>query len=258
MAVIAMSSQRECLIACENLRKEFEAVTAVDDVSVEIYDEFTTLIGPNGAGKTTFFNLLSGTHSPTSGTVQLSGKDVTELGPHKRAHAGLGRTYQVTTLFDELSSFENVRLAVQSMAQPNYANIFADALNDEKTTEEAHAVLDRLGFDERRTTKAQNLSQGYKRLLEIGIAVATDPDILLLDEPTAGLAVDKKTQLFEVVADIAEERSVLLIEHKLDVVRQFSDRLLVMHNGSLLASGEPESVLSDESVQEAYLKGAVQ
>jgi branched-chain amino acid transport system ATP-binding protein len=119
-------------------------------------------------------------------------------------------------------------------------------------------VLDRIGFDERQTTEARNLSQGYKRLLEIGIALATDPDILLLDEPTAGLAVDKKTGLFEVVDDIADERAVLLIEHKLDVVREFSDRLLVMHNGSLLASGDPEDVLADDDVQEAYLKGAAE
>lgn len=251
-----MSEQRECLLASEKLRKEFAAVTAVDDVSVDIYDEFTTLIGPNGAGKTTFFNLLAGTYTPTEGTVRLHGEDVTALPPNERSHRGLGRTYQVTALFGDLSAFENVRLAVQSMAKPSYLNIFADALADKEINQRAHAVLDRLGFDERRTTEAQNLSQGYKRLLEIGIALATDPDILLLDEPTAGLAVDKKTQLFEVVADIAEDRAVLLIEHKLDVVREFSDRLLVMHDGSILASGEPKEVLADDAVQEAYLKGA--
>lgn len=253
-----MSSDGEPILACESLRKEFAAVTAVDGVSVELYDEFTTLIGPNGAGKTTLFNLLSGVHEPTEGSIYLHGEDVTGLEPNERTHRGIGRTYQVTSLFDELSSFENVRLAVQAMAKPSYLNIFADALADEEINERAHAVLDRLGFDERRTTEAHNLSQGYKRLLEIGIALATDPDILLLDEPTAGLAVDKKSHVFEVVADIAEERSVLLIEHKLDVVREFSDRLIVMHAGKLLASGTPETVLADDDVQEAYLKGATE
>jgi len=246
----------EELLVTEDLCKDFGAVTAVDGVSVEIYDEFTTLIGPNGAGKTTFFNLLAGTYEPTAGRVSLQGEDVTDLSPDERTHRGLGRTYQVTNLFDELSAFENVRLAVQAVERPSHLNVFTDALDDEKITERAHDVLDRLGFDETRTTAAQNLSQGYKRLLEIGIALATDPDILLLDEPTAGLAIDKKTQLFDVVANIASDRAVLLIEHKLDVVREFSDRLLVMHRGSILASGEPQVVLADDDVQDAYLKGA--
>jgi branched-chain amino acid transport system ATP-binding protein len=246
----------EELLVTEDLCKDFGAVTAVDGVSLEIYDEFTTLIGPNGAGKTTFFNLLAGTHEPTAGRVSLQGEDVTDLSSDERTHRGLGRTYQVTNLFDELSAFENVRLAVQAVERPSHLNVFADALNDEEITERAHDVLDRLGFDETRTTAAQNLSQGYKRLLEIGIALATDPDILLLDEPTAGLAIDKKTQLFDVVANIASGRAVLLIEHKLDVVREFSDRLLVMHRGSILASGEPQVVLADDDVQDAYLKGA--
>jgi len=246
----------EALIECRELRKEFAAVTAVDDVSVTVYDEFTTLIGPNGAGKTTFFNLVAGTHRPTAGRVRFRDEDVTDLSTHERVHRGIGRTFQVTNLFTELSAFENVRLAVQSVAGASSMNPIADALEDGEINQWAHDVLDRLGFDERRTTEARHLSQGYKRLLEIGIALATDPDILLLDEPTAGLAVDKKSQLFDVVADIAADRAVLLIEHKLDVVREFSDRLLVMHNGRLLSAGEPTEVLADEEVQKAYLKGA--
>jgi len=252
------TTQRETLIECENLRKEFAAVTAVEDVSVRVYDEFTTLIGPNGAGKTTLFNLIAGAHEPTAGRVRFQGEDITDLLPDRRVHRGIGRTFQVTNLFDDLSVFENVRLAVQSISGKFSMNPVADALGDETVSERAHDVLDRLGFDERRTTEARNLSQGYKRLLEIGITLATDPDILLLDEPTAGLAVDKKGQLFDVVADIAADRAVLLIEHKLDVVREFSDRLLVMHNGRLLAAGDPSDVLADEAVQEAYLKGATE
>ncbi len=253
-----MSSDEAPLLRCEGLRKEFAAVTAVDGVSVSLRDEFTTLIGPNGAGKTTLFNLLTGTYEPTAGSVFLHGEDVTDLGPDERTHRGLGRTFQVTSLFDELSAFENVRLAVQATAMPPHLRAFGDALADTAANERAHSVLDRVGFDESRTTEAHNLSQGYKRLLEIAIAVATDPDLLLLDEPTAGLAVDKKSQLFDVVAEIAADRAVLLIEHKLDVVREFSDRLLVMHDGKLLASGAPEAVLADDDVQEAYLKGATQ
>lgn len=243
------------VLRCVDLRKEFAAITAVDGLTVDVHDEFTSLIGPNGAGKTTTFDLLSGTLRPTAGRVELNGRDVTGEGPQTRVHHGLSRTYQVTNLFDDLPAFENVRLAVQAVSDVSYANVFADALSNREVNRRTDEILDLVGFEEDRGTLATNLSQGYKRLLEIAIALASDPDILLLDEPTAGLAVDKKERVFEVVSDLADEYAVLLIEHKLDVVRDFSDRLLVMHDGKLLAAGTPEETLSDPTVQEAYLRG---
>lgn len=243
------------LLECTDLTKRFEAVVAVDHVDVAVYDEFTSLIGPNGAGKTTFFNLVAGAYRPTSGHISFRGEDVTQLGSDRRVQRGLSRTYQVTNLFTDLPAFENVRLAVQAVNSVNYANVFADALDDAAVNERANEILDTVGFDENRRTLAGDLSQGYKRLLEIAVALAADPDLLLLDEPTAGLAVDKKERLFDLIADIADERAVFLIEHKLEVVRELSDRLLVMHDGGLLATGSPDEVLSDEDVQEAYLRG---
>lgn len=243
------------LLECTDLTKRFEAVVAVDHVDVAVYDEFTSLIGPNGAGKTTFFNLVAGGYRPTSGHISFRGEDVTQLGSDRRVQRGLARTYQVTNLFTDLPAFENVRLAVQAVNGVNYANVFADALDDAAVNERANEILDTVGFDENRRTLAGDLSQGYKRLLEIAVALAADPALLLLDEPTAGLAVDKKERLFDLIADIADERAVFLIEHKLEVVRELSDRLLVMHDGGLLATGAPDEVLSDEDVQEAYLRG---
>ncbi|MFD1647912.1 ABC transporter ATP-binding protein [Haloarchaeobius litoreus] len=243
------------IVRCTDLRKEFAAVTAVDDLTIDIHDEFTSVIGPNGAGKTTTFNLLAGTVSPTAGRIELNGTDVTAKGPESRVHHGLSRTYQITNLFDELPAFENVRLAVQAVSDVPYANVFADALSDQEINQRTTEILDLVGFEEDRTTAAENLSQGYKRLLEIAIALAPEPDVLLLDEPTAGLAVDKKELVFDVVGDLANEYAVVLIEHKLDVVKDMSDRLVVMHNGQLLASGPPEETLSNPEVQEAYLRG---
>jgi branched-chain amino acid transport system ATP-binding protein len=243
------------VVRCTDLRKDFAAVTAVDDLTLDIHDEFTSVIGPNGAGKTTMFNLLAGAMTPTAGRIELNGTDVTAEGPETRVHHGLSRTYQITNLFDELPAFENVRLAVQAVSDVPYANVFADALSDQEINRRTTEILDLVGFEEDRTTAAENLSQGYKRLLEIAIALAPEPDILLLDEPTAGLAVDKKELVFDVVGDLANEYAVLLIEHKLDVVKDMSDRLVVMHNGQLLASGTPEETLSDPTVQEAYLRG---
>jgi branched-chain amino acid transport system ATP-binding protein len=250
-----MSNDTDPIVRCTDVRKEFAAVTAVDDLTLDIRDEFTSVIGPNGAGKTTTFNLLAGALSPTAGRIELNGIDVTGMGPETRVHHGLSRTYQITNLFEELPAFENVRLAVQAVSDVSYANVFTDALSDAEINRRTTEILDLVGFEEDRTTAAENLSQGYKRLLEIAIALAPEPDILLLDEPTAGLAVDKKELVFDVVGDLAEEYAVLLIEHKLDVVRDMSDRLVVMHNGRLLASGPPEETLSDPTVQEAYLRG---
>lgn len=244
------------LLRCDGLRKEFDAVVAVDDLDLAVYDEFTSLIGPNGAGKTTAFNLLSGVYPPTDGRIWFRDEEITNLDTDERVHRGLTRTFQVTNLFTDLSAFENVRLAVQAVNETPYWNVFADALDDEAVNAQTRAVLDRIGFEEDRTTRAADLSQGYKRLLEIGIALAGDPDLLLMDEPTAGLAVDKKELVLDVLGDLADDHAVLLIEHKLDVIRDLSDRLLVMHNGRLLAEGDPMEVLNDDQVQEAYMSGA--
>lgn len=243
------------IVRSRGLRKEFEGVVAVDGIDLEIRDEFASLIGPNGAGKTTTFDLLSGDLRPTAGRVEIGGVDATDMGPEARVHHGLARTYQVTNLFDELPAFENVRIAVQAVSDVKYENLLADAYDDDEISERAMSVLDTVGFDEDRSTLATDLSQGYKRLLEIAVALAGDPDVLLLDEPTAGLAVDKKERIFDVVSDLASDRAVLLIEHKLDLVRDLSDRLLVMHNGRLIADGTPEEVLADSEVQDAYLRG---
>ena len=249
-----MSTQAP-ILATRDLGLDIGGATIVADVSLEVAEgELVGIIGPNGAGKTTLFNLLSGTIRPTAGTVELDGKDVTHDPPYRRTQAGLGRSFQVSSIFPLLPVGENVRLAAEariggSLSILRRAARFAPALD------RAAAALERVGLADRALWPAGMLSHGDKRKLEIAMLLAADPRVILLDEPMAGVSVEDVDGLVEVIRSVheAEGRTVLMVEHRMEVVVGLAQRIAVMHHGSLLAFDTPERVMADETVQTAYL-----
>ncbi len=243
------------LLQADHLRKQFGALVAVEDVSLSVRPgSLHSIIGPNGAGKTTLFNLLSGTYRATSGRVVFRGRDITRLPPHRIAHLGIGRSFQITNVFPQLSVLENVRLAAQAMGHDNF-NLFVPAARLTTYEERAWEVLERVGLKEKSAVLASMLPHGDKRKLELGILLASDPQVLLLDEPTAGMASEQVPQLMALIADIRKhgDKTILLVEHNMDVVMNVSDAITVMHYGKVLAEGTPAQIAANEQVQKAYL-----
>ena len=231
----------------------------VEDVSLEVTrGEFVTLIGPNGAGKTSLFNLISGLHRPTAGTIELDGRDVTGWPPPRRAQAGLGRSFQTARVFAALTVLENVRLAAQ-MRGPGNVAVWRSALADRDEGARARAALERTGLTAQATRRAGALGQGDARRLEIAMLLAAGFGTLLLDEPTAGVSMEEIPALLEVIADAhrREGKTVLMVEHRMDVIGGLSDRIAVMHHGRLLTCAAPAVVMADPVVQEAYLGDAL-
>src|SRR5882724_2528136 len=214
----------------------------------------TAIVGPNGAGKTTYFNLISGQLRPTAGAVLLGGEDITGFAAPARARRGIGRAFQLTNLFPSLSARENVRLAVQARAGIGLS-FLSMASSNRALAERADACLARVKLGERAASAAAVLSHGDQRKLEIAILLALEPEIVMLDEPTAGMSVDEVPVILDLIEEIkaARDKTVLLVEHKMDVVRRLADRIIVLHNGALVADGDPEAVVASPIVQEAYL-----
>ncbi|MGD8191313.1 ABC transporter ATP-binding protein [Brevibacillus ginsengisoli] len=245
------------ILKTEDLTIEFGGHTAVNGVNLQITpNTFTSIIGPNGAGKTTLFNLLSGQLKPTRGKVFLQGKDVTQLSPAKRTRLGLGRSFQITNVFPSLTVLENVRLAVQAQAGVYY-NLFASPRKHAQFESKAQELLDTVLLGAKANALAKNLAHGEKRKLEIAMLLALQTELLLLDEPTAGMSLEEVPSILQVIRQIKEQgnRTILLIEHKMDMVLSFSDRLMVLFNGKLLAEDTPDKIMQNELVQSAYLGG---
>ena len=237
------------------LTVRFGGHIAVDGVSCAFRPgELTAIVGPNGAGKTTYFNLISGQLRATSGSVRVDGADVTALGAPQRTRLGLGRAFQLTNLFPNLTVVENVRLACQAQAGIHY-DIFRTWLNRRDLIDRARAKLALVGLAGRAAQRAASLSHGDQRKLEVAMMMALEPKILMFDEPTAGMSVDEVPIVLELIARIKQDptKTILLVEHKMDVVRSLADRIIVLHNGRLVADGEPQAVIASPSVQEAYL-----
>lgn len=248
------------MLETNGLTKRFGGLTAVDSVDFRLgADEVCSLIGPNGAGKTTFFNLLTGALSPSDGTVRLQRDDdwvdITGNDPHETAQQGVHRSYQVTNVFPMLSVMENVRIAAQAHGDTDSWRLDRNANSFDAYIEEALEILDRVGLAPHADSLAQTLSHGQKRNLEIAIALAGDPDVLLLDEPTAGVSSDGIDEVMALIEDVSTDHAVLLVEHNMDVVMELSDRIAVLHQGSLIADDEPRAIRESETVQEAYLGG---
>ena len=248
-------SESEIILEARNLRKEFGGLVAVNDVSLRIERGIThSIIGPNGAGKTTLFNLLSGIYPPTRGKVIFNGEDITNAPLHRRAHLGLGRSFQITNIFPDLTVFENVRLAAQAMSGVNF-HFWRRADSYPAFIERAHEVLNTVGLKEDITLPANALPHGGKRKLELAILLAPDPDVLLLDEPTAGMAAEQVPELMATIDTIRREsgKTIIMVEHNMSVVMNSSDRITVMHLGALLAEGTPEEIATNQTVQSVYL-----
>ena len=248
------------ILRTENISIQFGALKAVNNVSLSIReDKFTSILGPNGAGKTTFFNLISGRYKPTGGKVFFKGQDVTELTPQQRIHAGMGRSFQLTNVFPALSVHENVRLSVQSAAKVKFTKLFKDYRQYTDIYEETDRILERILLDGKSYVKAGDLSHGEQRKLELGMVLAQKPEVLLLDEPTAGMSVEEVPVMIDLLKAIkdAGETTIVLIEHKMNMVKALSDVIVVLVNGELLCEGDPEEVSNNPDVMAAYLGGGV-
>jgi branched-chain amino acid transport system ATP-binding protein len=241
------------ILEARHLSKHFGGLAAVHQVSIEVaVGDLHAVIGPNGAGKTTLVNLLSGDLLPSSGSVHFRGQQITHLAPEKRARLGIGRSYQKTNIFPGFSALENCRLAAQSR-RPHPFNWLRDASSYEDIVESARRTLQQTGLDQRADDLALALSHGEQRQLEIAMCLATEPRLLLLDEPLAGMGTEESQQMVQLIARLAESHAVLLIEHDMDAVFQLAKVLTVMVDGKVLASGAPEEIRANREVQRAYL-----
>jgi branched-chain amino acid transport system ATP-binding protein len=238
-----------------DLSKAFGGLVAVDSVTIQIArGSRHSIIGPNGAGKTTLFNLLTGKHKPTRGRVLFKGQDITRLPVHRRAHIGIGRSFQITNIFPNLTVLENVRLAIQSLSGGSF-RFWQRIPADGDDTRRAFEILDLVGLREVARLSANVLPHGGKRKLELAILLAADPELLLLDEPTAGMASEQVPELMTIIADIARrgDKTIVMVEHNMNVVMGISDRITVMNAGKVLTEGTPAQIAADKTVQKVYL-----
>ena len=250
------------MLETRDLTIRFGGHVAVDHVSCAFAaGTLTAIVGPNGAGKTTYFNLISGQLRASEGRVLLNGDDVTTLSAPLRARKGLGRAFQLTQLFPHLTVQENVRLAVQAREQGrghHAIDLWHVWLDRRAWIDEARSILERVRLLDKADAHASALPHGDQRKLEVAMLMALDPQVYLFDEPTAGMSVDEVPTVLAIIANIKArgDKTILLVEHKMDVVRSLSDRIVVLHQGKLVADGEPAEVIKSDIVREAYLGGA--
>ncbi len=246
---------RPIILETKNLRREFGALVAVADVSLRVKSgTLHSIIGPNGAGKTTLFNLLSGNLRPTAGQIFFKGRDITRLPLHRTAHLGIGRSFQITNIFPNLTVLENIRLAAQALGRDSF-KLFSPSRKFKRYLRRAEEVAEMVGLTARAHFLARTLPHGDQRKLELGMILAPDPELLLLDEPTAGMASEQVPELMALIRTIQENgnKTVMLVEHNMDVVMNTSDIITVMHHGAVLAEGTPADIAANETVQQAYL-----
>ncbi len=245
----------EPILATRDLGLDIGGASIVADVGLEVPDgEFLGIIGPNGAGKTSLLNLLSGLVGVTAGRIELRGEDVTRATPSARTRAGLGRTFQLSSVFGRLSAFENVRLAGDA-AVGGTMRIWRRASGVREAVERAHRALEAVGLADREQVPAALLAGGEKRKLEVAMLLASDPAVVLLDEPMAGVSAEDVPGLVDVIRSLNRDRrkTVLMVEHHIEVVTGVADRVAVMHHGRLLACDTPQNVMRNTTVQEAYV-----
>ncbi len=246
------------MLETRDLTIRFGGHVAVDHVSCAFAPgTLTAIVGPNGAGKTTYFNLISGQLPASAGQVLLDGHDITKLPAPLRTHRGLGRAFQLTQLFPNLSVQENVRLAVQARESGRRGglDLFSVWLDRKAWIDEARQILESVRLDDKRDAHAAALPHGDQRKLEVALLMALDPKVFMFDEPTAGMSVDEVPVILDLIRELKQRRDrlILLVEHKMDVVSELADRIIVLHNGALVADGEPKAVIASPVVQQAYL-----
>jgi branched-chain amino acid transport system ATP-binding protein len=243
----------EPLLELEGVAVAFGALRAVDGVSLAVASgERRAIIGPNGAGKTTLFNVIAGDLPVTEGAVRLDGRNVTRIGTHRRAALGVGRTFQITTLFMGLSVEENVRLAVRGLSRRKFA-MFSSGAPDSDEAGRVERVLERSRLANARARLTRTLSYGQQRELELALALAGRPRLLLLDEPAAGLSPAERVTMAELIRALPRELTVVLIEHDMELALGLADHVTCLHYGQVLAEGPPEAMRANQTVQEVYL-----
>ncbi len=243
------------ILATEDLTVRFGGHVAVDTVTCSFdAGELTAIVGPNGAGKTTYFNLISGQIPASAGRVFLRGNDISGQSVSRRTKAGIGRAFQLTNLFPNLTVLENVRLVVQARSGQGF-NLLSMAISHAELTDAADAILQRVLLLDSRDQVVSELSHGNQRKLEVALLIALDPSVFMFDEPTAGMSVDEAPVVLDLIAELKDltDRTILLVEHKMDVIRTLADRIIVLHNGALAADGPPAEVMASDVVQEAYM-----
>ena len=247
------------IIETRDLTISFGGHVAVDRVCLRV-EPFAvkSIIGPNGAGKTTLFNLISGQYKPTAGTVLFKGQDVTRLNPAGRTKLGLGRSFQLTNIFPSLTVLENVRLSLQSKASVGLV-FWKHYRNYSELEDRAYELLKQVLLENRWADETATLTHGEQRKLEIAILLGLDPEVLLLDEPTAGMSLEEVPAILELIREIkaARNRTILLVEHKFDMIMALSDTIAVLKDGALLCDDTPQAVACNQQVQEAYLGGGM-
>jgi ABC-type branched-subunit amino acid transport system ATPase component len=243
----------EAFLCTEDLCRHFGGVMATNCVCINIEENgLRSVIGPNGAGKTTFINIVTGRIPASSGKVFFQGKDITNKPTHELVKMGICRTFQITSIFQKLSVFENVRIAKQARLGGTL-RIFSTKKSLLKVTEETWVILERLGLQDLAHQPAKNLAYGDQRVLEVAIALAGDPNILFLDEPTAGMSPAETRHISKLIKGLSEEISIVLVEHDMDMVMSVSDKISVLQYGSIIAEGKPEEIKCNPQVREAYL-----
>ena len=243
------------ILEAVGISKHFGGLMANNDINFAVEEgRITSIIGPNGAGKTTLFNLLTGLYKPDAGKVLFEGQDISGWPIHRIVNLGIVRSFQVVNIFNEISPSENIRLAVQSRKKRGL-NFFRSAAGFDDINQETHAVLDEIGLIAVKDLPTKTLSYGDKRVLEIGIAMASRPKLLLMDEPTSGLPSSETERIKKFIKKISAQLTVVVIEHDMDIVLTVSDIILVLHQGRVIAQGAPNEIKANAEVQEAYLGG---
>jgi branched-chain amino acid transport system ATP-binding protein len=244
---------RDSLLQVRGLTKQFGALRASDGIDFEVAEgETHAVIGPNGAGKTTFISQLAGNLRPDSGTVRFAGADITALPAPRRARLGLARSFQITSVYPNFSALQNVALAIQAHSGHSF-RFWRDARTDPKLIEPARKVLNEIGLSSRVSVLAANLSHGEQRQLEVAIALATAPRLLLLDEPMAGMGTEESQRMIALLASLKRKHTIILVEHDMDAVFRLADRVSVLVYGRVIATDTPEQVRRNEEVRQAYL-----
>jgi branched-chain amino acid transport system ATP-binding protein len=240
------------ILRTEGVGKRFGGFTALADVTVSFSAEgLTSIIGPNGAGKSTFFNILSGAFPPSEGRIWFEDIEITRLPQHRFAHLGIAKSFQVTNLFPQLTALENVRVAVQALH--SRFDLWSPRGRHGELVDKAEGLLQLVGLAPRRDRVAENLAHGEQRSLEIAVALACEPRLLLLDEPTAGMSPEEARDMMQLIERLNQDRTVIVVEHRMKLVMGISSRIIVLHHGRLLAEGTPHDIRAHDEVRRVYL-----
>jgi branched-chain amino acid transport system ATP-binding protein len=241
------------ILETKGLYHDFKGLEVLFDVYVDVRQgERHAIIGPNGAGKTTLFNIITGTYHPSRGDIFFKGQKVTGFKPYKLSRLGMGRSFQITSTFERLTAFQNIRMGVLSKRGIRF-NLFRKVDRMDEITQETDEILKRINLNGERDVPASMLSYGKHRSLEVSMALSTDPDLVMLDEPTAGMSKDETRYAVDLIRRLTEGRTMVIIEHDMDVVFSLADRITVLHMGTVLASGPPDEIRESRAVKDAYL-----